>query len=195
MSKLVDHGSVLPAMRALKYTVLPSAEKAYSLSSPNGLDGTSPSMPALKWNSLPGLPSSRSAMNSCERRTKILSYTVPVALSASRASSFFLLQSSASPSPAHSGNTSIESSTCWPSGDSLKLLTSSASEVACFASPPFASTCQSWLVPSFGARKYTDAPSDDHCAPDALSASSLSRRGSPPARGTSHTPFLPLFAS
>src|SRR5665213_1393524 len=88
MSKLVDHGSVMPAIRTSKYTVFPSGAKLYSLSSPNGLDGTSPSIPNVRCSGSAAEPIG--VMKSCERRPsdqvsqcriKRRSYTLPVALS------------------------------------------------------------------------------------------------------------------
>src|SRR5579885_3860546 len=132
MSKFVDHGSSRPAMRTSKYTVLPSGENAYSASSPNGFDGMSPSMPLLNRrgrfrNDWPGAASSMSTMYNCERRpsaqlsqwrTNSLSYNRPLAFSPMSATGGLVVHSCS----AHSGNTSIDSSTRLPSGDSLKLL-------------------------------------------------------------------------
>ena len=95
---------------------------------------------------------------------------------------------------AQSVNTSIDSSTCLPSGENLKLLTSSGSDVAACAAPPFAPTCQSWLTPSFGARKYT-LPSGAQRGVVALSVLSVRRTVLPPPAGTIQIPLLPLFAS
>src|SRR5690606_7297718 len=46
-SKLVLHGSVFPATRALKYTVRPSLAITKSSLPPHGLEGTSPSNPVI----------------------------------------------------------------------------------------------------------------------------------------------------
>src|SRR5690606_31055866 len=187
------------------YTVLPSAENAYSLASPNGLEGMSPSMPRLRRCNLPGLPAaSRSAMNNCERRpsdqvsqwrTNNLSYSTPLAFSASRASSLPRVHASTSASPEHSGNTSIDTSTCSPSGDSLKPLTSSGKSVTGAAVPPPAATRHNWPTPSFAAVKYRLLPSADHAGAETLIASSVMRSGDPPASGTVQIPVTPLFAA
>src|SRR5882724_2450290 len=138
MSKFVDHGSVLAAMRTSKYTVLPSGENVYSLSSPNGLEGMSPSMPRLsRVGSAEMFPSGVNlAMYNCERRpsdqvsqwrTNSLSYTLPLALLAALASRRCLVQARFE----QSANASSEITICLPSADSLKLFTSMGKRVTC----------------------------------------------------------------
>src|SRR5450830_332474 len=55
-SKLVDHDSDLPAMRAANTTVWPSGLKWYSSASPNGFEGTSPSRVPDRATGAPALP-------------------------------------------------------------------------------------------------------------------------------------------
>src|ERR1700749_1738370 len=103
MSKLVDQGSFGPSSRASKYTVLPSGDQVYSLSSPSGLEGTSASRPWLSQVgspvSLPSVP--KLAAKSCERRPSIhtfqwrmksWSYTLPLDLLAALSSKRVLVQ-------------------------------------------------------------------------------------------------------
>src|SRR5690349_12100734 len=120
---------------------------------------------------------------------------MPLALSALRSSSFFLVQARmpCASSP-HSLNTSIERRTCLPSGESLKLLTSSAYDVSVCAAPPFAPTRQTCATLSLGARKYT-LPSFDQRGLVALSALSVNRTALPPPVGTIQIPLVPLLAS
>jgi len=126
MSKLVFHGSSRLAWRTLIATCLPSADQAKSDRSPNGLDGMSPAMPPLSnvaALSMPSPPSfaantrfRRPSFQASQWRMNMRSKTVPVALAASAASSFFFVQSR---SALHSGNTANASATWVPSGESL----------------------------------------------------------------------------
>src|SRR6185503_18358161 len=100
---------------------------------------------------------------------------MPVDLDFLRSSSFCVVHARS----AQSVNTSSEISTRLPSGENLKLLTSSASVVFCSAAPPLAPTRQSWLVPSFGARNQM-LPSGAQRGLVALSAASVRRTVLPP---------------
>src|SRR5690349_22999404 len=67
-SKLVDHGSVLPAMRIVNRMREPSALKAHSSSPPNGFEGTSPSSDFVRSVGAPALPSGpMNALKRCDR--------------------------------------------------------------------------------------------------------------------------------
>src|SRR5690606_2662208 len=68
MSKFVDQGSEAPLIRAVKASLVLSGEKAYSLESPNGLEGTSASREALTETGSPARPFSMSATKSCDTR-------------------------------------------------------------------------------------------------------------------------------
>src|SRR6185312_4673632 len=199
-SKLVDHGSPLPAIRTSKYTVLPSDENAYSALLPSGFDGTSPSMPRV---SRMGLDDPSSGItNNCPRRwsdhssqcrTNKRWYSRPVALTFLCASSFSRVHSSV----VQSSNICEENSSDLPSGDNLKLSISSGSCVTCTGSPPATGADHSCVESLSVARKSRVITSGENAGPLAFNFRSLMRRGSAPLldKSSSHTLLTPLLAS
>src|SRR5437867_2197340 len=94
-----------------------------------------------------------------------------------------------------SGNTSEVRTNHFPSGDHLKPLTSVGKEVAFDGSPPEKSTVQIWDVPSRFERNATRRPSGEKAGSESRLSPDVSRRGAPPAAGTSQIADFVRFSA
>ncbi len=159
-SKLVLQASSLGSSLAEKITDAPSGVMTKSLSSPKGLEGTSPSKPDVKATGAPvAAPEASNLMansrlrvplaQASQWRMKRRSWTTPDGLPAARSSSRRLVQSR----PSQSGKTPRATTMPAPSGLSRKATTSSGSRVTCSAARPSRSVRQIWSEPERGERK------------------------------------------
>src|SRR6185437_9654741 len=126
-------------------------------------------------------------------RTNKRWYSRPVALIFFCASSLSRVHSSV----VQSSNICAENSSDLPSGDSLKLSTSSGRRVTCSVVPPATGAFHSWVESFSVARKYSVFPSGENTGLLAFNFRSVTRFGSVPLpdRSSSHTLVTPLLAS
>src|SRR6185437_6702108 len=106
-------------------------------------------------------------------RTNTRWYRRPVALTFFRASSFSRVHSSV----VQSSNICAENSNDLPSGDSLKLSTSSGRCVTWTGAPSATGADHSWVESSLVARKYSVLPSGENVGLFAFNFGSVMRRG------------------